>query len=56
MGTAIVGIILVAVVAAIIMSLVKNKKKGTSPCGCGCGTKSCPHCAEGSSCHSKQDE
>ena len=46
MGTAIVGIILVAVVAAIIVSQIKNKKKGKSSCG-----NNCAHCAMGGSCH-----
>ena len=44
MGTAIVGIILVAVVAAIIMSQIKNKKKGKSSCG-----GNCAHCS--AACH-----
>ena len=48
MGTLIVGIILVAVVAAIIMSLFKNKKNGKSSCG-----NNCAHCAMSGSCHKK---
>ena len=47
MGTAIVGLVLVAVVAAIIVSLAKNKKKGKSSCGC--GSTNCAHCAAGCS-------
>ena len=31
---------LIAVVAAIVVSMVKNKKKGKSSCGCGCAD--CP--------------
>ncbi|MBQ3965212.1 MAG: FeoB-associated Cys-rich membrane protein [Treponema sp.] len=44
MGTFIVGIILVALVSAIIVSQVKNKKKGKSSCG-----GNCAHCA--AACH-----
>jgi len=36
MGTAIVGLILVAVLAAIIFSLIKRKKKGIHSCGGKC--------------------
>lgn len=39
--------ILMAVVAAIILNLLKNKKKGRSTCGC-----SCSACAMAGSCHS----
>ena len=46
MGTAIVGLVLVALVAAIITSLVKSKKNGKSSCG-----GSCAHCAMGGKCH-----
>jgi len=44
LGTFIVGIILVALVSAIIVSQVKNKKKGKSSCG-----GNCAHCA--AACH-----
>ena len=44
MGTIIVGLVLVAVVAAIIVSLAKNKKKGKHSCG-----GNCAHCAAGCS-------
>ncbi|MBP3772289.1 MAG: heavy-metal-associated domain-containing protein [Treponema sp.] len=49
MGTAIVGLVLVAVVSAIIKSLVKSKKSGKSSCG-----PSCAHCAMGGKCHKKE--
>lgn len=49
MGTAIVGLFLVAAVSAIIISLVKNKKSGKSSCG-----GNCSHCAMGGSCHSNK--
>ena len=38
---------LIAVIAAIIAGMVKNKKKGKSACGCGCAD-----CPMSSSCHS----
>ena len=41
--------VLIAVVAAIIVSMIRNKKKGKSSCGCGCAD-----CPMGSSCHSKK--
>lgn len=47
MGTILVLTILMAVVAAIILNLLKNKKKGRSTCGC-----SCSACAMAGSCHS----
>ena len=50
MGTAIVGLVLVALVAAIIISLVKSKKSGKSSCG-----PSCAHCAMDGKCH-KEDK
>lgn len=40
---------LVAIVALIIRSIVKDKKKGKSTCGCNCA-----HCAMAGSCHSKK--
>ncbi|MBR5964743.1 MAG: FeoB-associated Cys-rich membrane protein [Treponema sp.] len=42
MGTIIVGSILAAAVVAVITSLVKNKIRGKTNCGCGCSE--CPHC------------
>ena len=48
MGTAIVVIILVAVVTLIIWRMVKDRKAGKSNCGCGCA--SCPMAGQ---CHSK---
>lgn len=38
--------VLVAIVAAIIVSLIRDKKKGKSTCGC-----NCDHCAMHGSCH-----
>ena len=47
MGTILVLTILMAVVAAIILNLVRNRKQGKSSCGCSC---SC--CPMAGSCHS----
>ena len=40
MATIIICAVLIAVVSAIIISMIKNKKKGRSSCGCGCAD--CP--------------
>lgn len=45
-GTILVSAVLVAIVALIVRSLVKNKKKGKSSCGCNCA-----HCAMAGTCH-----
>ncbi|MBP5281712.1 MAG: FeoB-associated Cys-rich membrane protein [Lachnospiraceae bacterium] len=50
-GTIIVCIILVAVIAGILYNMVKNKKKGKSSCGCNC---SC--CPAGGVCHKHDKE
>ena len=46
-STIIICAVLVAVVAAIIVSMVKNRKKGKFSCGCGCSdcpiSTSCNH-------------
>lgn len=39
-ATIIISAVLIAVVAVIIVSMVRNKKKGKSSCGCGCA--GCP--------------
>lgn len=46
-STIIVCIVLIAVVAAIVTYMVKNKRRGKSSCGCGCKS-----CAMRDSCHS----
>ena len=40
---------LIAVIAAIIAGMVKNKKKGKAACGCGCAD-----CPMSGSCHPKK--
>ncbi len=39
-GTVLVGIILAAVIAVIVIKMLKDRKKGKSSCGCGC--ENCP--------------
>lgn len=48
-GTIIICTVLVAAVAAIIISMVRNKKKGKTSCGCGCSK-----CPMSGSCHSEK--
>ena len=50
-ATVIICLVLIAVVAAIIVSLVRNKKKGKSSCGCNCA-----HCAMAGYCHSANQQ
>lgn len=49
LSTIIISLIMVAVVAAIIISTVRNRKNGKSSCGCGCS-----NCPMSGSCHSKK--
>lgn len=49
MSTIVVCIVLIAVVTAIIVGMIKNKKQGRSSCGCGC-----QNCAMRNSCHSRK--
>lgn len=48
-ATIIICMVLIAVVTAVIASMVRSKKKGKSSCGCGCA-----NCAMKDSCHSKK--
>lgn len=45
----IICMVLIAVVAAVIISTIRGRKKGKSSCGCGCSG-----CPMSGSCHSKQ--
>ena len=49
LATILICAALIVVVAAIILHLVRNKKKGNSSCGCGC-----ENCAMHGTCHSKK--
>ncbi len=46
LGTIVVSLILTAIVAAIVVSMIRDKKKGKSSCGCDCA-----HCGCCGSCH-----
>ena len=48
-ATIIICAVLIAVVAAIIIGMIKNKKKGKSACGCGCAD-----CPMRSACHTQK--
>lgn len=51
MATIVISAILIMVVAAVIVGMVRNKRKGKSSCGCGCAG-----CAMNGSCHSQKQE
>ncbi len=46
LSTLIVGVVLLAIVALVCLSMVRNKRKGKSSCGCGC-----KDCALSGKCH-----
>ena len=48
-GTLVLCILLLAVVALIVRSLLRQRKQGKSSCGCNCA-----HCAMHSSCHTQK--
>ena len=50
LSTIIVCAILAAVFAGVIRTVIKNKKKGKSACGCGCSS-----CPMSGSCNDKQE-
>ena len=47
LATVILSLVLLLIAASIVYSLIKNKKKGVSSCGCSCGG-----CPMASKCHS----
>lgn len=49
MGTIIVGAAVAAIIAAVVIKLVKDRKKGKSSCGCGCA-----NCAMAGKCHNRK--
>ena len=49
LGTIIISLILLAVVATIIISMIRDRKKGKSSCGCDCA-----HC--GGAAHAIRNE
>lgn len=48
-GTLVLCILLLAVVAMIVRSLLRQRKQGKSSCGCNCA-----HCAMHGSCHTQK--
>lgn len=48
-GTILICAILFVIVAAVIVSMLRDRKKGKSSCGCNCA-----HCAMSGTCHSKK--
>lgn len=49
LATIVICVILVLMVAAILIRMVRNRKKGISSCGCGCA-----NCPMSGACHSKR--
>lgn len=50
-ATIIVAAIVLAIIAAILVKMISDKKKGKSSCSCGCG---CENCAASEICHKKE--
>lgn len=48
LGTLLIGLVLLAAVAAIVVHLVRKKKRGASSCSC-----SCAGCPMQANCHKK---
>ena len=48
-ATLVIGGLLLAAVAAIVVKIVRDRKKGKSTCGCGCSS-----CPMGGACQSKK--
>lgn len=48
--TILICLVLAIIVAAIVVTLYRNHKKGKSSCGCGCSS-----CPMGDCCHPKKD-
>lgn len=48
-GTILICVVLIAIVAAVVVSMLRDRKKGRSSCGCNCA-----HCAMSGACHSKK--
>lgn len=48
-STIAVGAVILVIVACVLRSMIVNKKKGRTSCGCGC-----EHCAMSDSCHAKK--
>ena len=42
LSTIIIGLIILAAVAGIVVKMIRDKKKGKTSCSCGCGCENCP--------------
>lgn len=51
LATIIISAVLIVIVTAIVVNIIRNKRKGNSSCGCGCGD-----CPMSSSCHRENNE
>lgn len=51
MATIIISVVLVIVVGAVIVNMVRGKRKGKAACGCGCAS-----CPSGSCCAVNRDD
>lgn len=51
MPTVIVGVIVAAVIALVIIKIIKDKKSGKGGCSCGCDG-----CSAGCNCHSDEKD
>lgn len=47
-GSILIAAIVAAAVGLIVLKLIRNKKKGETSCGCGCG-----HCPSSGICHKR---
>lgn len=50
-GSVAVGVVVLAVIAAIVAGMIRNRKKGKPSCGCGCAG-----CALAGQCHANKKE
>lgn len=50
LSTIIIAVIVIGILAAVIVKMIKDKKKGKSSCGCGC-----ENCAASEICHKKDE-
>lgn len=50
-ATILICVLLIAIAAAIIAGLIRNKKKGISSCGCGCA-----NCPMSGKCHQNKEK
>lgn len=46
-STIVICLILLAVIGAILVSIIRNKKKGKTSCGCGCDACAAKDCCRG---------